>query len=46
VRISGREVWTLNADGLIQASEGHYDEAEYQRQVSGGDDGAGGKTRC
>jgi steroid delta-isomerase-like uncharacterized protein len=45
VRISGREVWTLNADGLIQASEGHYDEAEYQRQVSGGDDGAGGETR-
>lgn len=45
VRISGCEVWTLNADGLIQASDGHYDEAEYQRQVSGGNSGAGGETR-
>ncbi len=42
VRIKGCEVWTLNADGLIQASEGHYDEAEFQRQVSGE---AGGRTR-
>lgn len=35
VRITGREEWTLSADGLIAVSDGHYDEAEYQRQVSG-----------
>ena len=40
VRISGYEQWTLTAGGLIRSSEGHYDEAEYQRQVSG--DGGGG----
>lgn len=34
VRISGYEEWTLNVDGLIAESKGHYDEAEYQRQVS------------
>ena len=36
VRITGYEARTLSADGLIAASDGHYDEAEYQRQVSGG----------
>lgn len=40
VRISGFEEWTLTADGLIIASDGHYDEAEYQRQMS--TDGGGG----
>ena len=35
VEISGYEVWTLSADALIKESKGHYDEAEYQRQVSG-----------
>jgi steroid delta-isomerase-like uncharacterized protein len=35
VRISGYEEWTLDADGLIAESKGHYDEAEYRRQVSG-----------
>jgi len=39
VRISGRELWTLNAERLIQMSEGRYDEAEYQRQVSGAGEG-------
>ncbi len=34
VRISGREEWTFGADGLIVESKGHYDEAEYQRQMS------------
>ncbi len=38
VRISGYEEWTLGADGLIAVSKGHFDEAEYQRQVAG--DGA------
>lgn len=33
VRISGYEEWTLTADGLIAESKGHFDEAEYQRQV-------------
>jgi steroid delta-isomerase-like uncharacterized protein len=34
VRISGYEEWTFGVDGLIAQSLGHYDEAEYQRQVS------------
>ena len=33
VRISGYEEWTLGADGLIVESKGHFDEAEYQRQL-------------
>jgi steroid delta-isomerase-like uncharacterized protein len=33
VRISGYEEWTFGADGLIVESRGHYDEAEYQRQM-------------
>lgn len=33
VDISGYEEWTINADGLIQASLGHFDEAEYARQL-------------
>ena len=36
VRISGYEEWTFGADGLILKSDGHYDEAEYQRQVNAG----------
>ena len=35
VRISGYEEWTL-ADGLIAASQGHFDEAEYVRQLQHG----------
>lgn len=38
VRISGYEEWTLGPDGLITESKGHYDEAEYQRQVKAEDD--------
>ncbi len=33
VRIKGYEEWTIGADGLIAESKGHYDEAEYQRQL-------------
>ena len=33
VRISGYEEWRINADGLIAESRGHFDEAEYQRQL-------------
>ena len=36
VRISGHEEWTIGADGLIAASQGHYEEAEYARQVEHG----------
>jgi predicted ester cyclase len=39
VRISGYEDWTLDAGGLIAESKGHFDEAEYQRQVAGGSKG-------
>ena len=34
VNISGYEEWTMNADGLIGSSKGHFDEAEYQRQLN------------
>jgi uncharacterized protein (TIGR02246 family) len=36
VRISGYEEWTLAPDGLIAESRGHFDEAEYNRQVKEG----------
>ena len=35
VRISGYEEWTFGGDGLIAALKGHYDEAEYRRQLEG-----------
>ena len=34
VRISGYEEWTIGSDGLIAASLGHFDEAEYARQLA------------
>ncbi len=36
VRISGYEEWTMGADGLIAESQGHYDQAEYDRQLAQG----------
>jgi uncharacterized protein (TIGR02246 family) len=36
VHLSGYEEWTIDPDGLITESKGHYDEAEYQRQVTSG----------
>ncbi len=33
-RISGYEEWTIDADGLIASSVGHFDEAEYKRQLA------------
>jgi hypothetical protein len=36
VRISGYEEWRLGAAGLITESLGHFDEAEYQRQLREG----------
>ena len=34
VRISGYEEWTFNSEGFIAQSLGHYDEVEYQRQMT------------
>ncbi|MDX1418738.1 MAG: nuclear transport factor 2 family protein [Rubricoccaceae bacterium] len=39
VDISGYEEWTLSDDGLIARSLGHFDEAEYQRQLEHGEEG-------
>ena len=36
VRIRGHEEWTLGPDGLIAESKGHFDEAEYNRQLQVG----------
>jgi predicted ester cyclase len=36
VRVSGFEDWTMDDDGLIGASLGHYDQAEYARQLEHG----------
>lgn len=33
VHINGYEVWEIGADGLIANSEGHFDSAEYRRQL-------------
>ena len=33
VRISGYEVWKIDGDGLIAESDGHFDAAEYERQL-------------
>ena len=36
VRISGFEDWTIGEDGLIAESLGHYDQADYDRQLAHG----------
>jgi len=36
VHISGFEVWRIGADSLIAESRGHFDSAEYQRQLQHG----------
>ena len=33
VRISGFEEWRFGENGLIAESQGHFDEADYQRQL-------------
>ena len=40
VRVPGFEEWTIAPDGLIAESRGHYDQAEYDRQVQHGFDPA------
>lgn len=36
VRIRGYEVWTIGGDGLIAESRGHFDSADYERQLQRG----------
>jgi hypothetical protein len=36
VRISGFEEWTFSDDGPVAESKGHYDQAEYDRQLAHG----------
>ena len=36
VRISGYELWKIDSAGLIAESEGHFDSAEYERQLKVG----------
>lgn len=38
VRISGYEEWQIGTDGLIAKSQGHFDAADYQRQLEHGSD--------
>jgi uncharacterized protein (TIGR02246 family) len=38
VRISGYELWRIDNDGLIGESKGHFDSAEYERQLKEGSD--------
>jgi uncharacterized protein (TIGR02246 family) len=35
VRISGYELWKIDNDGLIGESKGHFDAADYERQLRG-----------
>jgi uncharacterized protein (TIGR02246 family) len=39
VRISGYELWQFDNGGLIENSKGHFDSAEYERQLKHGDAG-------
>lgn len=36
VEISGWEYWRMNDDGLVAESRGHFDAADYERQLAGG----------
>jgi predicted ester cyclase len=36
VRISGYELWQFDHDGFIAESRGHFDSAEYERQLKEG----------
>lgn len=36
VHISGLERWNMGSDGLIAASQGHFDAREYERQLRAG----------
>jgi hypothetical protein len=41
VRVTGFEEWTIADDGLIAESQGHYGQAEYERQLEHGVDEPG-----
>jgi hypothetical protein len=34
VRVSGYEEWQIGSDGLIAKSLGHFDPADYERQIN------------
>ena len=36
VRISGYELWKIDNEGLIGESKGHFDSADYERQLKEG----------
>jgi hypothetical protein len=36
IRISGYELWSIDNDRLISESKGHFDAAEYERQLKQG----------
>jgi hypothetical protein len=38
IRIDGYEFWKIGHDGLIAESKGHFDSAEYERQLKLGVD--------
>ena len=38
VRISGYELWKIDNDGLIAESKGHFDAADYERQLRDSDE--------
>jgi predicted ester cyclase len=40
IRISGYEIWRINNAGLIAESNGHFDVAEYERQLKAIDQGS------
>jgi len=42
VQISGYELWKIDTNGLIAESKGHFDAAEYERQLKHGVDMGGG----
>ena len=44
VHLSGFEEWRIGADGLIAESRGHFDSAEYLRQLEPGINGAPSTT--
>jgi hypothetical protein len=44
VRISGYEEWAIGSDGLIAESRGHFDEADYQRQLNAGTERIGDRA--
>ena len=38
IRISGYELWKIDNDGLIAESKGHFDAADYERQLKKSDE--------